>query len=148
MTDTDTPTEIRRCSSCKQRQPEEHFAGDRTRPDGKSPVCKGCRAEWARDHRRRVGPRQNYAYKIKRLYGLTLAEYDAMVIAQENRCAICRTDEPGGHGGRTWHVDHDHETGRVRGLLCSPCNTGLARFGDNPAVLRRAAEYLEALDGR
>ena len=130
------------CSSCKWSRPLDQFARDRSRPTGISPVCKPCRNEWAhsnRDTTRRV----EYANKLLRRYGMTIEQYDIMLRAQEGRCAICRTDKPKGHGGKTFHVDHDHTTGRVRGLLCSPCNSGLGHLGDDPDRIRAALAYLE-----
>jgi hypothetical protein len=77
-------------------------------------------------------------------YQLTPAEYDAMVKAQEGRCAICGTDKPGTLTG-AWPVDHNHATKRVRALLCSDCNAGLGLFADDPGRLREAATYLETV---
>lgn len=74
------------------------------------------------------------------LYGLTPDQYDELLASQEGRCAICRTETPGGKGG--WHVDHDHATGKVRGLLCDNCNNGLGRFADDPIRIQRAIDYL------
>jgi hypothetical protein len=76
-------------------------------------------------------------------YGLTLDQVEAMA---EDGCRICgTTDWPGRHNRP--HVDHDHGTGRVRGILCSECNTGLGKFKDSPELLNAAAEYLSsALD--
>ena len=62
--------------------------------------------------------------RLKNQYGLTLEQYDAMVLAQDGRCGICRTDKPGGRWPE-WHVDHCHNTNRVRGLLCAECNRHL-----------------------
>jgi predicted nucleic acid-binding Zn ribbon protein len=76
----------------------------------------------------------------KRLYGITQPEFDARLVAQGGRCAICGSAEPGGKGG--FALDHDHATDRVRGLLCTNCNMGLGRFRDDPALLRAAADYL------
>lgn len=73
------------------------------------------------------------------VYGLTVAEYDALLEAQGGACAICR--QPPAHGKRL-HVDHDHETDVVRGLLCLPCNRAIGLLRDDPEVARRAAEYL------
>jgi hypothetical protein len=70
-------------------------------------------------------------------YGLTLAKYDEMVVAQAGRCAIC------GRGGERLHVDHSHSTGTVRGLLCHQCNKALGLLQDNSSLLREAARYLE-----
>lgn len=79
-------------------------------------------------------------YNRRYLYGLEPGQYDAMLAAQDGRCAICRTDAPGGRG--SWHVDHEHATGRVRGLLCHRCNLMLGNAQDDPARLRAAVEYL------
>ncbi len=75
-------------------------------------------------------------------YGMTEAQYEALLTSQNFRCALCETDKPGGRG--RFHVDHCHTKGHVRGLLCFQCNTGLGKFKDNPAALRKAAAYLEA----
>lgn len=74
-------------------------------------------------------------------FGVTLDDYNRLLAEQNGRCAICETDDPGGRGA--FHVDHDHETGQIRGLLCNECNIGLGKFGDDPARLRAAADYLE-----
>lgn len=84
--------------------------------------------------------------RIQSLYGLTREAFEAMYRQQHGRCAICGTKVPHkvgrGQGRRTLVVDHDHETGAVRGLLCPNCNTGLGMFKDSPENLRMAAEYL------
>lgn len=79
--------------------------------------------------------------ELKRRYGMNPEDYDVMLIAQNFRCAICRTDTPGGAG--RFHVDHCHTTGAVRALLCHECNTGLGKFKDNPELLAQAITYLE-----
>ena len=76
------------------------------------------------------------------LYGLSEERYAELLTAQDGRCAICQTDEWGGKHGVP-HVDHDHATDEVRGLLCDACNNGLGRFADAPERLRAAAAYLE-----
>ena len=60
--------------------------------------------------------------------------------SQNGRCAICKTDSPGGKGN--WHLDHCHDSKNVRGLLCGTCNVGLGMFKDNPLLLAAAADYL------
>lgn len=76
------------------------------------------------------------------LYGMAAGDFDRMLAEQGGGCAICRTREWPGHGNRP-HVDHDHATGAVRGILCGSCNQGLGRFNDDPTRLRAAADYLE-----
>ena len=71
-----------------------------------------------------------------RRYGISAEEADLMLAEQNGLCAICRT-------AAAVHVDHDHETGAVRSLLCFNCNGGLGQFRDDPAVLRAAADYVE-----
>jgi hypothetical protein len=75
--------------------------------------------------------------------GIDVAEAEALLSAHNNgHCEICGGRSPGGAGG--WHVDHDHKTGKVRGVLCSNCNRALGYFQDDVDVLRMAVGYLEA----
>jgi Recombination endonuclease VII len=73
-----------------------------------------------------------------RQYGMTPAQARAFEATRQNRCDICG----GSPGIKGLHWDHDHETGALRGLLCTTCNSGLGFFRDSPVVLRLAAEYL------
>jgi hypothetical protein len=84
-------------------------------------------------------------HTLKTQFGLTDEQYAAMLEEQDGRCAICRRPEIIERNGRRVNlaVDHDHATGRVRGLLCSRCNNGVGRFDDDPDRLRAAAEYIE-----
>lgn len=79
--------------------------------------------------------------RLKTTYGLTLEDFDELLSAQGGRCAICRTDTPGGKG--RFHVDHCHSTGRIRGLLCCNCNRGIGALKDESALLHKAISYLE-----
>jgi hypothetical protein len=74
------------------------------------------------------------------MYGITSECVEELREAQGNLCAICR--EPLANG-QFCHVDHDHTSGRVRGVLCNRCNTGLGKFLDDAGLLRKAAHYLE-----
>jgi hypothetical protein len=77
-------------------------------------------------------------------YGLTLEQYEGMLEKQGYCCAICKNGRPDVKGKKTmFHVDHDHTTGKVRGLLCHNCNVSIGLMKDSPHVLRQAAEYLE-----
>lgn len=76
--------------------------------------------------------RENY---MKKHYGMTFDDFDRM-LAEQGGCAICGIEEA------NWHIDHDHETGKVRGILCHGCNVGIGYMGDDPARVQRAADYL------
>ena len=78
-------------------------------------------------------------HKLKRRFGLSQEDYDRMFAFQGGVCAICGSPP----NGRALAVDHGHDSGSIRSLLCSSCNQGLGYFKDNPNLLRVAAEYIE-----
>lgn len=84
--------------------------------------------------------------RLKRLYGLTLDECNKMLIEQENKCAICGRSGTIIYNGKDkndlLYIDHDHETGKVRGILCCNCNFGLSLFRDDPELLKSAIAYI------
>jgi len=82
----------------------------------------------------------------KRRYGITRADYNRMLQDQHGSCAICKTTEIG-RGHSHFHVDHNHATGKVRGLLCDLCNRGLGYFKDSSKLMKAGAIYLEMNDG-
>jgi hypothetical protein len=73
-------------------------------------------------------------------YGITLVEYNVMLQVQDNCCKICRVSRQAYKA--EFSVDHDHKTGKVRGLLCHKCNRGLGMFNDSPELLSEAIQYL------
>lgn len=83
--------------------------------------------------------REKYRVRLIESYGITVEEFDAMKEEQGGVCKICG-GEANGRG--ELHIDHCHDTGKVRGLLCSDCNTGLGLFRDNVELMRNAIEYL------
>ncbi len=83
--------------------------------------------------KKKVSDRKSH---LKRKYGLTLEEFDEMLAAQGGRCAICGKPDPD-------NVDHDHVTGRVRGILCWNCNVGVGQFEDDIERLIAATSYLD-----
>lgn len=106
--------------------------------------CKSCRV--ARSTELRETPERKREVRdsnLKRLYGIGVDEYDEMCKKQSGLCAIC-SKPPSGTNSRNkyLHVDHCHETGSVRKLLCHMCNTGLGAFRDNPDLLQKAIVYL------
>lgn len=77
---------------------------------------------------------------IKYRYGISLMQYEQLLSQQHGKCAICYCDEPSGAG--QWHIDHCHETGKIRGLLCHHCNISLGGFKDSVDLLQNAINYL------
>ena len=73
-------------------------------------------------------------------FGITLKQYNKILEKQNSGCKICGTKIPGGQG--RFHIDHDHSTGKIRGLLCHLCNTGLGQFKDDIEILAAAIRYL------
>ena len=117
--------------------------------EGRCLTCGQVTSHTTRDHCQECidsGARRLYRRALK--YGLS--HDDARMIAQATRCAICRCEldrkgnaTPSGRTGLgNTHIDHDHHTGRVRGLLCGSCNTGLGYFADSPVRMLAAADYL------
>ena len=137
------------CTVCKTSKPlSEYFANKRS-SDGKGYRCKHCDTN-ARKTSRVKSPATKEGYRRRSLmcaYGITLEEFDNMLKSQGGACRLCGTFNPLGEGntGRviSFSVDHCHKTGRVRGLLCNPCNRGLGFLNDDPELLARAIKYLE-----
>ena len=85
-------------------------------------------------------PAKSRGARIKHNYGITLEQYDCMLVSQDGVCAICRKPCK---TGRKLAVDHDHKTGNIRGLLCQSCNVMLGSGKDSPLLLKTGADYLE-----
>ena len=86
-------------------------------------------------------PEYYKATYIKCVYGLSYTDYKAMFLAQEEKCAICKKEQK--LFNTNLAVDHCHDTGKIRGLLCKQCNIGLGYFKDNPDILEAAVNYLK-----
>lgn len=128
------------CTGCKQEKDIEQFSKRSERANGRRPKCKDCNAilhkKWASKN-----PSSSRIRNLKSKYGLSAEDYSMLLQSQGGGCAICRrTKDP---VKKSLHVDHDHQTGKVRGVLCSLCNKGLGFFADNLKLLRNAADYLE-----
>lgn len=124
---------------------------------GRQPTCGPCTAETHRTKKdrhnaaRRVdGLRGEYwkeysrKYRIRR-YGITETEFEQLLVTQNGVCAVCGSPPVPGTGPATkrLHVDHNHQTGKIRGLLCNSCNRGIGYFKDDSALLRAAADYID-----
>ena len=152
------------CAACIVRRRAQ---GERDRRAAWTPERREAAAQYQREHRTAQTPKRREAaaqynrawraartpeqiaaqalakreYGLQREYGISAATWATIFAAQGGRCAICLLDAPTGKG---WCVDHDHETGAVRGILCSGCNTALGYFKDDPALMRAGATYVES----
>lgn len=94
---------------------------------------------------RKGGPEYQRRLDLKKLYGITTEYYDRMLESQDGRCAICK--QPPSGKRKSLCVDHCHETGEIRGLLCLACNWGLGYFKDSVENLHQAVSYLQQTKG-
>lgn len=102
------------------------------------------KAAYMREYRKRR-PRNVRDSELKKQYGISLSEWEAMHLSQGGVCAVCKSSESERSSRYSnLSVDHCHSTGRVRGLLCSSCNRGLGFFKDRPDLIDAAAAYLRA----
>jgi len=116
---------MKTCSRCKEEKPFEAYCKRSDAKDGLQYHCKSCDTKGHRKER----------------YGINPEEYNQMYVDQEGKCHICETHED--NLPRVLCVDHCHETGAVRGLLCRHCNLALGMFKDNPKLLQRALQYVQ-----
>lgn len=154
------------CRLCKVPKPLGCFRVDRGYVRGECKDCaasyqvtryaedpeKHCEAarKWAKDHPEsrnaskrawvKNNPEKHAAYSRKALYGLTDADFKRVLFAQGGICAIC--GGPPTQARKSLSVDHCHDTGKIRGLLCGSCNTGLGSFKDDKELLLKAHAYL------
>ena len=136
------------CTKCGELLALSEFSPAKQCRDGHRGGCKRChnRDEKARDkaHRRSITTEYKREERFRRVYGITLACYERMLVEQKGVCAICgHIQSWNRREGDVLVVDHDHDSGRVRGLLCHACNQTLGLMRDDPQTLRRAAAYLE-----
>lgn len=142
---------MKTCKRCSTSKPESEFQRNAGARDGLQAYCRPCateaRRDWARrnpDRVTRITPEENrrrsrYNHMLKRGIRVTweqFVELDAVTA-----CQVCGSEDP---GLKRPPIDHDHATGEVRGVLCNQCNRGVGMFRDDPWLLRRMADYLEA----
>ena len=124
----------KRCPICGEHKGLADFPRNRSKKDGLASYCKPCHNKKMKEIAERLyGGNANFL--MMKRYGITKAEFRAVVDAQGGLCAICSIRP-------AKHLDHDHATGKNRAALCFSCNRGLGKFGDNPEFIRRAQAYL------
>ena len=157
-----------RCTLCREMLPRDAYGyrGLNARKglrEGADYYCKACRSAYHAERmsdperRRRAAeakrrskernPDGVWASYIAKTFGITADDYYRMLEEQGGVCAICGSDEPRGRSKVKFSIDHCHTTGKVRGLLCGPCNTGIGHLKDDVTVLAAAIDYLEGSRG-
>lgn len=127
----------KRCTGpCGESKPIEAFSKRSKAKDGRQAWCKACMKARKQELRKPTDPKKQRAWTLKHLYGLTVEQWDQMLIAQSGLCALC--DMP----MENPHVDHSHTTGQVRGMLCLRCNTTLGNV--ELLGLLRIEQYLSS----
>lgn len=144
-------SDVKTCTKCGVEKSTDLFS--KTREGKYGPVfranCKECQAaralEWFRDNRERSIATARRTH-LRKAYGITVEEYDAMLEEQGHRCGICGEPESAMLAGKvkSLAVDHCHNSDRVRGLLCNNCNRAIGLLKDDVDVLRKAIVYLES----
>jgi len=121
--------DTKNCNGCKTDLALTAFNKQHTSKDGHRSICKSCLAVKARP------------YLLQKRFGITQERYEEMLKEQGLGCALCSSKNPGGRWS-VFAVDHCHDTGRVRGLLCYGCNLALGILGDTEAGLSKALDYV------
>lgn len=131
--------ETKTCTKCQSDKPLNQYTKYRKSKDGLSHWCKDCQVENQRKWVKR-NPTKRQAQLRKSRYNLSDDSYQELILKQEGKCAICQTELD-----KTAKkvVDHNHVNGKVRGILCSSCNTALGLLQDSPELLARALAYLQ-----
>jgi Recombination endonuclease VII len=126
---------MKQCAKCKKTKPRSEFNKSSKNKTGLNSYCQVCSRlglkQWSKEN-----PSRHLLYR----YGITLEEKGKMVQAQNNYCLICKNPFK---NSKDIHVDHCHETDKIRGVLCHSCNTGIGHFRDSPKLLQRAIHYIE-----
>lgn len=129
---------MKTCSKCRKVKPPDQFSKDLSRKDGLSHCCNLCCSVAKKKQWSRLTPEERTQRQRRRDYRMESEDFDQIRLNQQNRCAICHLEFL-----KTPDIDHNHATGKVRGLLCRSCNSGLGAFFDSPNRLIAAANYLD-----
>lgn len=130
---------IKVCKQCGKEGSVDLFQKDITKKDKLRPECKECTAA---NRKKRYSPVVNRKNNMQKNFGKGILDtYQHLFELQGGVCAICQSPENGRYAHLS--VDHNHDTGKIRGLLCNNCNRGIGLLRDNPELIRKAAQYVE-----
>ena len=131
------------CNACSALKPRDAFWTAKNRPSGLQAFCKPCHARRKALGRSSTTPAVRRSRNLRYRFGITDEHFSLLLAAQQGKCAICDATECLPKSGkRQLAIDHDHNTGQIRGLLCTRCNVGLGMFRDELALVERAVAYL------
>ena len=133
---------MKTCNTCSETKPFDSFYKGAAYADGYRPKCKQCVSDYHKE--RNSKPEQKIKqreWSYNRLYGISIEEYNRLSESQNHACKICGSLDSR-RGNNFLMIDHNHETGEVRGLLCSPCNSAIGMFEDDISRLQSAINYL------
>ncbi len=128
----------KKCNTCGETKTAEEFGYKNSKSDVRLSNCRACHRQWQRGYYQRTNGRSARNAHLRDTYGITADQYDAMLLAQGGKCAICGAIPE----ARSFPVDHCHKTGKVRAILCPGCNTGIGGFKGNEETLLTAIAYL------
>lgn len=138
--------ETKYCTRChRRRSVEEFYPGSAASRARYMQPCKDCVRTQRRETRRTErGAAYLRNYRLNYAFGISADDYLQMAEDQDYRCAVCRQPETAMRAGKVKRlaVDHDHDTDKVRGLLCTRCNTAIGLLRDDPALVFGVARYL------
>ena len=126
------------CSLCKEKKVHTEFPTNKNGSHGLHSQCKTCRNNVAKY---RYSNGDSYAIRLQKLYGLSVVEYEQLYAEANGCCQVCGISEE--ENNKRLAVDHDHVTGKVRGLLCGKCNTALGQLDDNLDKISALYSYLK-----
>jgi len=135
------------CTECDLIKNVSEFHRNKDSPDGFHSKCKACKNGKAREYynsgveNTRTAGHNAREYHLKKTYGITTEQYEALLKTQNSSCAIC--EKPSSEEKRSFAVDHDHKTGEIRGLLCHYCNYRMVGKHRDGSLLRKIADYVE-----
>lgn len=141
--------ERKQCTRCKESQPLSEFAPDSRYVGGRKNQCRECGRAASRKSAAKRKLRDPYRHRKSMLhckFGMTEGDYELLLAKQGGGCAICRRaateTRRKGKPAKFLDIDHCHQTGKIRGLLCGRCNVGIGSFEDDVSLLRGAIAYL------
>lgn len=141
--------ETKQCKSCEEHKPLADYAKRSASKDGLQRKCRPCMSAEQKALRQSKSKEELHLIdrerNLRKDFGIGLDEYNEMLDKQNGKCAICKQEETTVRAGRVMalSVDHCHQTGNIRGLLCNSCNRALGKFQDSIDHLLAAASYLE-----